>query len=112
MKVIIPLDEHNGPESRVSANFGNAPFFAIVETATGSIDIVDTGTMNQNNGQRSPADSLAAMGIGAVMCNGIGAGVVSRLKALGITIYMAELAPTLVDALERYESGSVRKLEA
>jgi predicted Fe-Mo cluster-binding NifX family protein len=111
MKIIIPLEEHNGPESKVSEHFGRAPFFAVVETATGSINIIDNGDLNHENGQDSPVESFASMGIGAVLCNGIGAGAASRLKALGIRIYMVELAPTLVDALERYESGSLMKFE-
>ena len=36
MKICIPVNENNGVDSSVSAHFGSAPFFMIVDSDTGS----------------------------------------------------------------------------
>lgn len=110
MKLIIPLDEQEGLDSRLCEHFGSAPFFALVETDTGIFELLDNSSKHHEHGQCTPADSFAEMGVHAVLCNGIGAGAASKLQRLGIEIYMAGLASSLAQALERYGSGSLVKV--
>jgi predicted Fe-Mo cluster-binding NifX family protein len=110
MKIIIPLNEREGLGSKLCDHFGSAPFFALVETGTGSVEIIDNGNQHHEHGQCTPAESFAGIGFGAVVCNGIGAGAVSRMQKLGIEVYMAALAPTLADAMERFSGGELVKV--
>jgi len=45
-----------------------------------------------------------------VICNGIGARAAARLQETGIDIYMAGLARTVEDALERFGTGTLNKV--
>jgi predicted Fe-Mo cluster-binding NifX family protein len=110
MKLIIPLDEREGLGSRICDHFGSAPFFALVETETGELNIIDNSCNHHEHGQCTPADSFVAMGVQAVLCNGIGAGAASKLQMLGIEIFMAGPASNLGDALGLYRSGSLVKV--
>jgi predicted Fe-Mo cluster-binding NifX family protein len=112
MKLVIPLDRFDGLGSPVSDHFGSAPFYALVETDTGAIDCIDNRNQHHDHGQCTPADQFAGMGVQGVLCNGIGARAASRLRMLGIEIWMAGLAPTLAEALERYGNGSLTKVSA
>lgn len=112
MKIIIPLDEQNGLGSRLCEHFGSAPFYGVVETETGKVEIIDNANMQHDHGQCTPADSFAGLGVTAVVLNGIGARAAARLQSLGIDIYMASMAPTLADAIERFGNGSLKKIEA
>jgi len=110
MKIIIPLDENNGLGSKVCEHFGSAPFYGIVETGTGAVEIIENANMHHDHGQCTPADAFATVGAGAVVVNGIGARAAARLQSLGIDIYMAAKAPTLAEAIDRFSNGSLQKV--
>lgn len=110
MKIIIPLDENNGLASKVCEHFGSAPFFAVVQSGDGKVEIIGNPNMQHEHGQCTPADAFASTGAEAVVVNGIGARAAARLQSLGVDIYMAALAPTLADALERFNSGALQKI--
>ncbi len=110
MKVITPLDENEGILSKVCEHFGSAPFFAISDTESGDVTIIDNSNSHHEHGQCTPADLFTGMGIDAVVCNGIGARAASRMQASGIDIYMAGFASTLEDALSRFKAGSLTRV--
>ncbi|ACF46572.1 MAG: NifB/NifX family molybdenum-iron cluster-binding protein [Prosthecochloris sp.] len=110
MKVITPLDENEGALSKVCEHFGSAPFFAVSDTETGTIEIIVNGDSHHDHGQCTPADAFTGMGVDAVVCNGIGARAAARLQASGIDIYMAGFASTLEDALNRFKGGALKKV--
>ncbi|MEE9906068.1 NifB/NifX family molybdenum-iron cluster-binding protein [Chlorobium sp.] len=110
MKIIVPLDENNGGISKVCDHFGSAPFFAVADTENGAFDIIENGNSQHDHGHCTPADAFTGMGIKAVICNGIGARAAARLQETGIDIYMAGLARTVEDALERFGTGTLNKV--
>jgi predicted Fe-Mo cluster-binding NifX family protein len=111
MKIIIPLDEYSGPGSKVCDHFGSAPFFAIVDTEAGEVGIIDNKNMHHDHGQCTPADMFTELGASAVVVNGIGAGAAARLQNLGMDIYMAGSATTLLNVIEGFGSGILKKLD-
>jgi predicted Fe-Mo cluster-binding NifX family protein len=66
--------------------------------------------MHHSHGQCTPADLFSANGIEAVLCNGIGAGAVARLHALGITVYINSKARTFKEAIESFEKETLEKV--
>ncbi|MBN1928795.1 MAG: NifB/NifX family molybdenum-iron cluster-binding protein [Chlorobiaceae bacterium] len=112
MKIIIPLDENDGLGSRVCEHFGSAPFFGVVQSESGQVEIIGNPNMNHEHGQCTPADAFAGTGAGAVIVNGIGARAAERLQSLGIDIYMAAQVETLADAIERFGNGELQKAGA
>ena len=112
MKVIVPLNEKAGQNSKTSEHFGSAPFFAITDTVTGSLEIIANTSMHHNHGKCTPADLFSQLKIDAVLCNGIGAGAVARLQMIGIEVYMAARASTLEEALTLFSKGKLTKVTA
>ena len=109
MKVIVPLDEQAGMNSKLSEHFGSAPFFAVADTGDGSIEIMPNASMHHEHGQCTPADFFSQLGINVVLCNGIGAGAIARLQMMGIDVYMAAQSPTLEEALVRFSNKALTK---
>jgi predicted Fe-Mo cluster-binding NifX family protein len=112
MKIIIPLDEYRGPISRVCDHFGSAPFFAMVDTVAGEVEIIDNKNIHHDHGQCTPADMFTELGASAAVVNGIGAKAAARLQSLGMDIYMAGSALTLIEVIESFGNGLLQKLEA
>ncbi|NTU53192.1 MAG: dinitrogenase iron-molybdenum cofactor biosynthesis protein [Chlorobiaceae bacterium] len=112
MKVIIPLDEYSGPGSQVSDHFGSAPFFAVVDNATGEVEINENNNMHHDHGQCAPADSFSEFGAGAIVVKGIGARAAARMRSFGMEIYLAGSASTLIGVIESFGNGILKKLEA
>lgn len=112
MKIIIPLDEYSGPGSLVCDHFGSAPFFAIVDMLGGEVKIIDNNNMHHDHGQCAPADSFADMGADAIVVKGIGARAAAKMQSLGVEIYLAGSAQRLVDVIEQFGSGTLKKLDA
>lgn len=110
MKVIVPLDEQAGQNSKVCAHFGSAPFYAVADTEADTIEIIPNASIHHDHDQCTPAVFFSGLGINVLLCNGIGAGAVAKLQAMGIDVYMSEMAPTLEEALKRFSSGILRKI--
>lgn len=110
MKIIVPLDEQAGQNSRMSEHFGSAPFFAVAESENSSFEIIPNTSMHHDHGQCTPADFFSELGVNVLLCNGIGAGAANKLQMMGIDIYMAAMSPTLETALARFSQGALSKV--
>jgi len=103
----VPLDEQAGQNSKVCAHFGSAPFYAVADTEADTIEIIPNASIHHDHDQCTPAVFFSGLGINVLLCNGIGAGAVAKLQAMGIDVYMS---PTLEEALKRFSSGILRKI--
>jgi predicted Fe-Mo cluster-binding NifX family protein len=112
MKIIIPLDEYSGPGSQVCDHFGSAPFFATVDMAAGEVQIIDNQNAHHDHGQCTPADNFVGMGASAIVVKGIGARAAAKMQSLGMEVYMAGSARTLVEVIESFGGGILNKLDA
>jgi predicted Fe-Mo cluster-binding NifX family protein len=111
MKIVVPLDERAGLGSKVSDHFGSAPYYAIADTETGAYAVICNETMQHEHGQCMPAGLFKGHGVEAVLCNGIGARASSSLQLQGIEVYMASMASTLGEAVDRFLGGALMKVQ-
>jgi predicted Fe-Mo cluster-binding NifX family protein len=109
MKVCVPITRDEGLESPVSAHFGSAPAFAIVDCDTGDVAVLQNRNQHHAHGACQPLAALAGQGVGAVVVGGIGQGALARLQAAGVEVLQAELA-TVREALEGYRSGALNAM--
>jgi predicted Fe-Mo cluster-binding NifX family protein len=107
MNICIPVSEDKGLESPVSAHFGSAPLFLIVDTESGNCKAVSNGNLNHGHGLCQPLRSIAGESINSIVVGGIGAGALAKLQDADITVYLSEL-PTVHDALEAFKAGTLR----
>jgi predicted Fe-Mo cluster-binding NifX family protein len=111
MKICIPVQEDQQLDSREYAHFGRAPYFAIVDTETKELEIVD----NSGGGHKHHSDHhtglMASRGVEAVVCNGIGRRALAALDRAGIdVITMPER--TVDDIVGAIQAGRTRRMTA
>lgn len=109
MNICIPTTQDLGLESRVSAHFGSAPFFAIVDVDSRACRTVPNANHSHEHGGCQPMAALAGQAIDSVLVGGIGAGALSKLTAAGIRVYLAG-AGSVDEALTAYNSGTLAEI--
>ncbi len=106
MRVAIPLDTSEGPNSKVSYLFGRAPFIAIVEVQDQKlIDLrVESSPYAQIPGGAGPSlvQYLRSMGVQAVLASDIGPNAASILSASGMMWIPVPAGITAQEAIETY----------
>ncbi|MGO9380135.1 MAG: NifB/NifX family molybdenum-iron cluster-binding protein [Dissulfurispiraceae bacterium] len=90
MKVCFPVDDNQGIESAVYNHFGSAPAFIVFNTATKEVSAINNSDLHHTHGACNPMKALSGESVNAIVVSGIGAGALSRLNQLGITVYRAQ----------------------
>ena len=109
MQICIPVVENCGLESRVSAHFGSAPGFMIVDTESGNARLIGNSNQHHAHGMCQPLAALAGETVDGIVVGGIGMGALTKLQAAGITVYRA-LHPTVGETLAAFTAGSLQPL--
>jgi predicted Fe-Mo cluster-binding NifX family protein len=107
MNICIPVTEDKGLESPVSAHFGSAPLFMIVDTDNGSCKALSNRNLNHGHGMCQPLLSLAGERIDGVVVGGIGMGALQKLEAADVSVYWSEL-PTVAAAVAAFKAGTLK----
>jgi predicted Fe-Mo cluster-binding NifX family protein len=107
MRICIPVTEDLGIKSPVSAHFGSAPLFMIVETESGTCRAVKNGNMHHGHGMCQPLQSLQGEELDGMVVGGIGAGALYKLMAAGIQVFLSE-HETVEETVAAYTAGSLR----
>jgi predicted Fe-Mo cluster-binding NifX family protein len=107
MNICIPVTEDKGLESPVSAHFGSAPIFMIVDTESGSCKAVSNRNLNHSHGMCQPILSLAGEKIDGVVVGGIGMGALQKLEAADIRVYLSELE-TVDATVVAFKAGTLK----
>ena len=110
MQICIPVVEDRGLESRVSAHFGSAPGFMIVDTESGTARVISNSNQHHAHGMCQPLAALAGETVEGLVVGGIGMGALMKLQAAGIMVYRAE-HPTVGETLAAYTAGSLEPID-
>jgi predicted Fe-Mo cluster-binding NifX family protein len=87
MQICIPITEDKGLASPVSAHFGSAPAFMIVDTETAGCRAIVNKNHEHQHGMCTPLASIAGEKIDSMVVGGIGMGALNKLAAAGIKVY-------------------------
>jgi len=90
MKVCFPVQKDDGLDSEVYNHFGSAPVFMVVDTNTNSIASINNGDQHHAHGACNPMKALDNQKVDAIVVGGIGAGALSRLNQMGITVHRSQ----------------------
>ncbi len=117
MKVAVPINRpREQGDLRVSSHFGKAYAFAVVNTETGEIQIVDNprNVLKLEHGAgRFIAETFEREGIKVVLLREIGAGAFGHLKSRGIEIFLVpQNIKTVQEAVEAFKKGELQPLLA
>lgn len=85
MKIIIPVVENKGRKSRVSPHFGRAPYFALYDSETDRLEIIET--RKEGFGGRSKlAENMLKYKPDVIFAVGMGPRAVDLLRSKGVRI--------------------------
>lgn len=90
MRMLVPSLDDQGLGSPLADHFGRAPWYTIVDTATGDVAAIANAVADHDSASCSPIDLLLAeTTLDAVACKGIGRRPLATLEAAGIPVYAA-----------------------
>lgn len=90
MILCIPTNDNRGIEARLSSHFGRAPWFTIVDSDTGKVELLRNDEGRHVHGACVPTDEIRSRGVEGVLCRGIGRGASARLAEAGIAVYLTD----------------------
>jgi len=85
MKILIPIVEKSGKDSKISSHFGRAPFFALYESENNSLKIIENKS-HHFGGKERPVEIVLRCKPDIVFVMGIGPRAVDMLRSHGIKI--------------------------
>lgn len=109
MKLAVPIIEDLGKDSPVCDHFGGAPLFLLMDTDTGTLEVIRNENAGHAHGMCQPLQALAGKPFDAIAVRGIGAGAIAKLRAAGKTVYMVD-ARTAAEVLEAAKAGSLQEV--
>jgi predicted Fe-Mo cluster-binding NifX family protein len=108
MNLCIPVREDNGLASRVSAHFGSAPAFVVVDVDNGALKTLPNTNLHHGHGMCQPLLSLAGEPIDGVAVGGIGLGALGKLNAAGVRVFVSN-EETVAATVAAFQAGTLRE---
>jgi predicted Fe-Mo cluster-binding NifX family protein len=107
MKIVIPILENRGRESRLSPHFGRAPYFAVYSTKTGKLEIFENRG-GHFGGRGTPAQNMLKHGPDVVFALGMGPNAIELFAREGVRVETGDFK-TVGDVIDNKEH--LEKLE-
>ena len=109
MKICFPVEKDEGFDSNVYNHFGSAPIFMVVDTETNSLRTISNRDQHHAHGACNPMKALDNQHVDAIVVGGIGAGALTRLNQMGISVHRS-LGVTVRSNLELFVSRRLPQL--
>ena len=106
MKICFPVQNDNGIESTVYGHFGSAPVFVVFDTDTNSVASISNQDQHHTHGTCNPMKALDNQKVDAIVVGGIGAGALTRLNQMGITVHRSQ-GETIRENLTMFQAKSL-----
>jgi len=110
-RIVIPAEDGNGLNARLSEHFGRAPYFIIVELEDGNISNVQVVPNESEHfgGFGRPPDRILQFMPNAVITYGMGPRALSIFQEVRIAVLKAN-ADTVKDVVEAYRQDKLEEL--
>ncbi len=109
MKICIPTADEEGLRARLSAHFGQAPYYTIVDTDGWTLRTVINTNEHHAHGQCTPVASIQGLGVDAVVCRGLGRNALAKLRGAGLSVFVAD-EWLVEDAVKAYVAGDLPEM--
>jgi predicted Fe-Mo cluster-binding NifX family protein len=106
MKICFPVQKNDGLDSTVYGHFGSAPIFMVVDTDTNTVSSIDNRDQHHTHGACNPMKALDNQKVDAIVVGGIGAGALTRLNQMGITVHRSQ-AETIASNMALFTAQSL-----
>jgi predicted Fe-Mo cluster-binding NifX family protein len=110
-RIVIPAEDGNGLNARLSEHFGRAPYFVIVELEDDNISNVQVVPNESEHfgGFGRPADRILQFRPNAIITYGMGPRALSIFQEARIAVLKAN-ADTVKDVVEAYRQDKLEEL--
>ena len=110
-RIVIPAEDGNGLNARLSEHFGRAPYFIIVELEDGNISNVQAVPNESEHfgGFGRPPDRILQFRPNAVITYGMGPRALSIFQEARVAVLKAN-ADTVKDVVEAYRQDKLEEL--
>lgn len=112
MKIAIPASEQNGFLSSLSGHFGSAPFFALYNTESNSVEFLVNNHDSHEHGSCQPTSELHSAGVNAIVCQGMGVRAISKFNALGIKVLYADNCTSVEGVIRKLNNNELSEFSA
>jgi predicted Fe-Mo cluster-binding NifX family protein len=106
MKIAFPTQVDHGLDSSVFGHFGSAPYFVLVDSASGKFETMVNLDQIHTHGNCQPLAALGSRVVEAVVVGGIGGGALRKLIAAGVKVYRG-VEGNVKENLELMKSGAL-----
>lgn len=86
MKICIPTLDERGMESELSGHFGSAPFFTVVDSESGNVEVRQNDNTHHGHGGCQPMRQFGSQSVDAVVCQGMGRKAIASLTESGVRV--------------------------
>jgi predicted Fe-Mo cluster-binding NifX family protein len=109
MRICLPTETDRGFEALLYGHFGSAPYFTIVDTETGTVEVRDNQGQVHAHGACHPVGAIDGLGVQAVVCGGMGLRALQKLEEAGIEVYRSGVL-TVAEATREIKEKRAEKL--
>jgi len=111
MRVCLPTLDDSGWDASISAHFGSAPYYTVVDSETGTIEVARNPRAHHAPGSCEAVKGLGDLQVHTVVCVGLGRRAHSGLQKAGIDVFVAP-AGSVRQAMDRFTAGRLAPLAA
>jgi predicted Fe-Mo cluster-binding NifX family protein len=109
MKICVSASS-DSLDAAVDSRFGRCPYFVIVDSETMEYNVIPNDSTGASHGAGiQAAQTVANMGVKAVITGNVGPNAFNVLYATGIKI-VTGASGSVRDAVEKYKSGQLREV--
>jgi predicted Fe-Mo cluster-binding NifX family protein len=112
VRIVIPVSEEKGVNSRLSQHFGRAPFYAIIDLDENG-KVVGSGTIANTSehfgGVGLPPDRILQLKPKALITYGLGSKALNIFQNAGVAVLRTEV-DTVIEVVNAYNSDELQEL--
>ncbi len=106
MKIAVPSSDDSGLDSTVFLHFGRCPFYTLVDTESGDVEILRNDSTHFG-GSKSPPGLLIDNGVSVLVCGDLGRKAIALFEDAGIDICIGAKG-TVREAVEAWKKGELK----
>jgi predicted Fe-Mo cluster-binding NifX family protein len=110
MNICVPIEMNEGMDSKVYGHFGSAPYFAIYDTRSREMEVINNGNLHHAHGQCSPIAALSGRQVDILATGGIGAGAIERLRMMGVKVCRVGAGLTVREVISIHGQDGLREV--
>ncbi len=109
MRICVPTAGNSGLSEKVYDHFGSAPFYAIYDTSTKSVEFVENSEGDHQGGSCKSSKVMSKHKVDVVITSGMGKRAISLLNEIGIKVFLPD-GETLEKAIKKFELNQLKEL--